>query len=198
MHYLVAYELPALFVGAMLFGEMVLVAAIVLAAEGVWSLSLVFGVFFVGTVFADVMWFVFGRTLMDRIPWARALRERYASYVAAIELHSHNSLFFYMLLFKFLHGTRIITTVYLSLHRNVSFWTFLVFDMIVTVVWLGVFMGVGVVLWRSIIGVLPWLRSPMFALVGFIALAIIAHMVTAWLTRRYVTGVSPIDGRVES
>ena len=58
--YLETYKSPAIFLGAFLFGETIILSAVFLAIENSWSLLLMFVLSFLGTLIADIVWFVAG------------------------------------------------------------------------------------------------------------------------------------------
>src|SRR3990167_6818492 len=57
---LFAYKFPALFFGGFFLGETVIIPAAFLAGQNILSLSEVFWLTFLGTVSADVLWFLVG------------------------------------------------------------------------------------------------------------------------------------------
>jgi len=182
--YLIAYQLPAVFVGAVFFGETVLLAATFLAAEGVWSVYTVFVIFVVGTIIADVAWFAFGEQVMHYARRWDAVRTRYEDYMSAFSEKSNRAQFLYLLFFKFLYGTRIITIVYLSVH-GMSLWKFVIFDTIATIILTLAVMAAGLMVWNGIVSALPILHSVQFGLVVLVVLAIAFNFLTRWLGKKY-------------
>ena len=59
---LTAYRISAVFGGAFLFGETVIISAFFLAAQLHWPVWEVFIAAFVGTIVSDSVWYIFGRS----------------------------------------------------------------------------------------------------------------------------------------
>jgi membrane protein DedA with SNARE-associated domain len=63
-----SHQLPvvAIYAGAFLFGETILIAASFMAAQGVWTLWSVFWLGLAGTLTADSLWFLLGQSILVR------------------------------------------------------------------------------------------------------------------------------------
>ena len=92
-----------------------------------------------------------------------------------------------MLLFiKFLYGTRILTILYLSMQR-LRLGTFLLFDLIGTMLWLAVIVSLGYLVGRSvgIEGVVTSVQKAEVALLLLLALFFVVRFGSKWITRRF-------------
>lgn len=177
------YSSPAIFVGAFLFGETVILAATFLAAEGLWSFWEVFVLSFFGGLIADILWFLLGRYAGGRIKRWQWVERRYHHYVAEIEQDVEHTLY-YIILFKFLYGTRIITILYTSM-RRIPFLRFLLYDAIGTALLLVVIMGIGYFIWLGFPGALSGFRIIQLTLIALLVLTVLFRFVIPWAFRRW-------------
>lgn len=139
---LIQYQLPAIFLGSVVFGETIILAAAYLAGHGWWSIYTVFWLTFLGTLSSDCVWFYFGRKLAKKSEEWELKREKYKKVLLFLERLTHRRAFLSLLFIKFLYGTRIITIMYLSVHK-LRFRTFLLFNAIGTFLWLLVMVALG-------------------------------------------------------
>lgn len=139
---LITYQFPAIFLGSVIFGETIILAAAFLAGQGMWSIYTVFWVTFLGTISSDCVWFYFGRRLSKKSDEWQEKQAKYKKLLAFLERLTHGRAFLSLLFIKFLYGTRIITIMYLSIHK-LRFRTFLLFNAIGTFFWLLVMVALG-------------------------------------------------------
>ena len=183
IYLLTVFRAPAIFAGAFLFGETVILTAAFLAAQGLWSLAEVFWLSLAGTVVSDAIWFLFGqRILLFSRKWDRH-REQGTRLLVALEGITGRRPFLSLLFIKFLYGTRILTILYLSM-RKIGFLIFVVFDTAGTVLWLAVVMAVGWLAGKSIINLVPFLNRFEFAALFLILILIVFRSVTVWLSKK--------------
>jgi membrane protein DedA with SNARE-associated domain len=142
IHYLTLYQIPALFVGAFFFGETVILAAALLAQQGWWNMSTVFVVSFIATVVSDAVWFWLGTTFFFKKKWFDKYEKKYKGIVDVLDRKVGHRPYLSLLVIKFLYGTRIITILYLAV-KDLSFWKFILFDTIGTLVWLVAMLAIG-------------------------------------------------------
>lgn len=177
------YRLVAVFLGAALFGETVIISSAFLAAKGVFSLASVFSLTFLGTIVSDSIWFYFGSNIIN---FSRK-SEKYKDYILKIEKITGNKTFLALLFIKFLYGTRILTIIYLSIKR-ISFIRFLIFNTLGTLIWLPVIIGIGWFAGKGLINLIPLFNRIEYILVTLVLLIVIVKMVTIWLTEKIVKG----------
>ncbi len=139
---LITYQFPAIFLGSVIFGETIILAAAYLAGEGWWSVYTVFWITFSGTILSDSVWFYLGGKLIKKSNEWQEKQERYKKLMAFLERVTHGRAFLSLLFIKFMYGTRIITIMYLSIHK-LRFRTFLLFNAIGTFFWLLVMVALG-------------------------------------------------------
>ncbi len=139
---LIAYQLPAMFLGSFFFGETIILAAAFLAGQGMWSVFTVFWVTFLGTIISDAVWFFAGRRMGALSDSWQKKQAAYKKLLSFLEQMTGRRAFLSLLFIKFLYGTRIISILYLSIHK-LRFRTFFVFNAMGTFLWLMVMVGVG-------------------------------------------------------
>ena len=179
------YELPAIFLGAFFFGESVILAATFLAAEGVWPLYGVFWLSLTGTLVADCMWFLLSKPLFAYLNRWGGIEAKYGHYLQKLENKDPRKQFYYLIFFKFLYGTRIITIMYTSIQK-MPFWKFIVIDTISTILWLTTMMGVGWLIWKGIVHALPTLHIIQYTLTATIVLVILVRLFTKWTSNKII------------
>lgn len=180
--FLSAYELPAIFFGAFFFGESIILAATFLSAEGLWSPFVVFGLSFLGTIIADVIWFLLGRkiiTFASRWEW---VRQRYEKYLPQVKEEERHGQLWHFLFFKFMYGTRIITIVFVSV-KNMRLRRFIFLDSIGTIVWLSAVMVVGWLTWKGAASALPVLHNLGYALIAVVFFVFLFRFIIQWASR---------------
>jgi membrane protein DedA with SNARE-associated domain len=130
-------------------GELAVLGLAFLAGQGYFPLLPVVAGSFLGMLALDAFWF-----MVPRSPWGERLKSkmrvsaRYQALEARIEAFAHRSDILVLFISKVLIGTRILVLAYLSI-RSISFWRFLLYDMVATALWavilgaLGWFAGLG-------------------------------------------------------
>lgn len=180
---LAGLEEPIVFVGSFLFGETVILSGSYLAGQGIWSVATVYLWALLGTLAADAAWFYFGpRALRLMHRWEK-VKHKHEAIINALQKHVGEKPFLAMLFIKFLYGTRILTIIYLS-SVKVKFWTFLLFDLVGTAVWLVAMVGVGWLAGKGLANVLPAVRGAEYLLTGVVVLMILFKVTTTWLEKR--------------
>ena len=140
--FLTLYQVPALFVGAFFFGEAVILAAALLAQDGLWNIWTVFGVSFVATVVSDAICYYIGSTIFFKKKWFLKYENKYKGMVELLDNKVSQRPYLSLLIIKFLYGTRIVTILYLAV-KEIGFWKFLLFDIVGTFVWLVAILSIG-------------------------------------------------------
>lgn len=140
--YLTTYQLPTIFFGAFFFGESIILSAAYLAGQQILSLQVVFWVSFLGTVISDLIWFLFGFHFVSRLENHDKHKHNYAKAIRHVDRLVGKRPFLALLFIKFAYGTRVLTIIYLSVKR-LSFWKFVFFDSLGTIIWLIVMVSIG-------------------------------------------------------
>jgi membrane protein DedA with SNARE-associated domain len=127
-----SYGYAALFLGALLEGETVLILAGLMAHLGLMKLPLVILVALLGSVLGDQFYFFLGRrkgaALLDRHP----LWRRRAEKVQRIMHRYRNGI---MLGFRFVYGMRIVTPLLLGMDRTIRVRRFILLNLIGAALW---------------------------------------------------------------
>lgn len=180
---LVRFQGPAIFLGAFFFGESVIITSAFLAAQGLWSLPVVFGLALAGTLVSDAAWYFLGRKIYHFLRHKQSHRERQEHVLALIEQFAGNNLFLFILFIKFAYGTRILTIIYLSM-RKMRFPVFIGFDSLSTLIWLPVMCAIGWLAGKSLTNLMPYLNTFEFATGLLIFVMILLKLATRWISRK--------------
>lgn len=179
---LIEYREPAIFLGAFFFGETFIITAALLATQGIWSLSDVFLLSFIGTILSDSLWFFFGSKIFHithRWEKTKAAHERFVQAITKL-VGSHP--FFLLLVIKFLYGTRILTILYLSMKR-MKFGLFFIYNSMGTIIWLSVLLSLGWFIGYST-GYVSAVKQFQYAIFALAALFIVLRLVTKWIEKK--------------
>lgn len=133
------YGLYAVFAGAMLEGETLLLVAGYAAHRGYLDLEAVVAVAWAGAVAGDQLFFALGRRYGQALIARRAtLAARVGQALRRIDRHASTIVF----AMRFLWGSRMILPIALGMTRTPR-WRFLCFDLAAALVWSTVVTGVG-------------------------------------------------------
>src|SRR3989338_7963081 len=111
--FLLQYEQLAIFAGAFIFGENVIIPAAFLSGQGLWTPFNVFWPAFLGTVVSDVFWFLLARRFTLKISewrWLRTESESRRRFIDKFQKDNFRIAFFY----KFFYGMRIVGIAWLA------------------------------------------------------------------------------------
>ena len=137
--FIIQYSYWGIFIGCLIEGEALVVIASFFAYQGSMYLPYVILIAFLGTLLSDIGWFLLGRHSNDRFlerwQWLRAISDHSITFVGK----RPRLLAF---IFRFMYGFRIIIPFSLGKTR-ISFSTFLVYNALGVLVWVGVFAGIG-------------------------------------------------------
>lgn len=184
---LVTYQFPAIFLGSVIFGETIILAASFLAGQGIWSIYTVFWVTFLGTVSSDCLWFYFGRRLSRKSEEWQEKQGKYKKLLAFLERLTRGRAFLSLLFIKFLYGTRIITIMYLSIHR-LRFRTFLLFNAIGTFLWLLVMVSIGWYASKKMGTDIPDVKKFQYGASILFAFVVLTRVGSMWIRKKVERG----------
>ena len=162
---------------------MVIITAAFLSGQGLWSLTTVFLLSLVGTLASDAIWFLFGNTIFKLTRKWQANQKKYQKLITRLDNLTRNKPFLALLFIKFLYGTRILTILYLST-KKISFWKFLFFDTLGTILWLIVMIAIGWMAGKGIANFAPFINKTEYALPAIVVLIILSKLVTIWMEKR--------------
>ncbi len=181
-HVLTAYHVPAFFVGSFVLGETVILTASFLAAQGWWSLQLVFWVSLLGTLASDSMWFFLGRFLIKTKRWEK-YRERYNHVAEYINRKTGNRPYLSLFFVKFVYGIRVLSIIYLSAHRT-SFWFFLFIDTLASMILLTVVCGIGWLVGKGYGQAIDIFHDITYAISGVVLLLVLYKLIMLWIGKK--------------
>ncbi len=182
------YGYLAVFVGALLEGETILLLAGFAAHQGYLSLPIVLGVAFVGGTLGDQIFFWLGRRwgnqLLARIPRAasgvRRMKALMARYHAPVIIG-----------IRFMYGLRIVGPIVIGTAR-VPVWRFAFFNVIGAAIWAPLIGGLGYAFGQALGALLDDMRD--IEIVALLTVAIVAAALGLWhrrRARRHVDGDVP-------
>lgn len=185
LHLLTTYHFFAIFIGAVILGETIILGAAFLAGQGVWSIYTVFVLTFLGTVLSDCVWFFLGKKMTLKSREWQEKQAKYRSLLAGLERLTRGRAFLSLLFIKFLYGTRIITIMYLAVH-SMRFRTFLLFNGIGTLLWLLVLLPIGLFAGRQIGSDIPDIKKIQYTATFLLAFLVVTRLGVLWFKKRYV------------
>ncbi len=172
-----------IFLGVGFGGEVAVISLAFLSAQNLFPLFVFFIVGFLGTISADILWFLLGKTKTA----GKIIDHRYATYTISVIMEAihkvsrgHHLLAF--IFAKFLVGTRIVVILYVS-KTNISFRHFVVNDMVAIFVWLTTLTSIGYLSGLGFTYISQILKN-IYAGIGFILLILlIIVMAQIWLKK---------------
>lgn len=174
---------PAVIVVALITvtGETVVLAAVMVALQGEWSLIEVLAWCFVGTVVSDAVWFRLAGAIDERWLQHREIGPGQQRLLTWLRERTGARPYLALLFIKFLYGSRLLMTVYLAT-RRIPLSTFLVYNAAGTAVWLAVLTGVGWLLHHGLMGIAGADRLDLLVL-AVIVLLVSLRGGSAWIAR---------------
>jgi membrane protein DedA with SNARE-associated domain len=137
------------FIAAALFGDGALIFLTAFAFTFRLPIAIVFIACYLGSMTGDVIWFLIGRRVVKFIKKSERLEAGYDAVVVLVDKLFKKSVIFGLCLVKFLYGTRVITTIYLSHHKKLKLRKFIEYNLTATLFWLilygtlGILVGMG-------------------------------------------------------
>jgi membrane protein DedA with SNARE-associated domain len=183
MEYLMQYQAVALFLGAFFFGETVIISSAFLSGQGFISPITLLSMAFLGTVVSDMIWFIVGRKILTLLHRWEKYKIQSEKVFPHLEKVFHHKLFLILLFIKFLYGTRILTILYLSMHRMKT-GTFILYNSLGTLLWLAVILPIGWLAGKSIINILPFLNKIHYVVLSLVVLVVVFRYVSQWLSNK--------------
>jgi membrane protein DedA with SNARE-associated domain len=184
MHHLqaliAAYGPVAVFVGALIEGEAVVISGGFLAHQGLMSFQAAAFAAFLGAFLSDQIAFVLGRRFADH-PFVRRQRQRETFDWALARLEDNATVF--ILSFRFLVGLWTVSSVAVGVSR-VPALRFVALNAIACAVWAVLAAGIGYVFGRAVEKLLGRFGAVEHDLAAAVALALVAGIAVHMLRRR--------------
>jgi membrane protein DedA with SNARE-associated domain len=170
------YEYVFLFFGILIGGEIVLLPAVYLAVIGFFGFTPLAAIAILATLITDNFWYAVGR----KLPLARArewafIRKRKDKIVKASEIFRRHGLNF-LLVSKFVYGTRAATHFLCGAHK-LSYFRYLVMDVLGILIWLGAILLAGLTIGSSLQALDNAVLKVSLFITVFFALVVIMHVV---------------------
>jgi len=172
-----------IFLGAGFGGELAIISLSFLAAQNIFPLASFFIIGFFGTLSADTIWFLLGKTRTA----GKIIDHRYATYtisviMEAIRKISQGNHLLAFIFAKFLVGTRIVVILYVS-KTNIAFKSFIFNDMVAILIWLTTLTSIGFLSGLGFAYISKILKS-VYAGIGFVVLILLVIvMAQIWLKK---------------
>jgi membrane protein DedA with SNARE-associated domain len=169
-----------------LWGDVSLVALIVLSVHLKIPLWIIVSAAYFGTMIGDAIWFMLGKIFLNKFK-SDKFNRGYRHVEKLMETFFWGSSFALLCIVKFLYGTRVITTLYLS-KKKISFWRFVYYNCFATILWIIFMGGIG---YLAAIG-FDWVYSTVenlqialtILVVGFILFNLGQKALNRWLDRK--------------
>ncbi|UAK23248.1 DedA family protein [Sphingomonas nostoxanthinifaciens] len=172
------YGLLAIFAGAGIEGEAVVITGGVLAHQGLLSLPGVALAAAAGSCCVDQIWFFLGRRFRDH-PWIQAMTKRPAFARALRELERRPTGFIFA--FRFIYGLRTVSPIAIGV-STVPARRFIPLNILAAALWAPLIAGLGFVFGKMLD---PWLHDLRGVVLGVMAAVIVVSAgVAAWRWRR--------------
>ena len=91
--------------------------------------------------------------------------------------------FLWLLVIKFLYGTRILTILYLS-SQKMRFGLFALFNSLGTILWLAVIMSLGVLGGKGLVNLYPQFQKIQYLIIIILVLVVLFKILTSWISKR--------------
>lgn len=171
------------FIGAAFGGELAMFTLGFLAAQGFFSIYLLFYVSFLGTMSSDILYFWLGRTkLADRLFSHEYTNTTINMITEAVRKVSKGSHFIALLLANFMIASRIILIIYVS-KTDLKFKKFLYYESIALVLWLLVLISIGFFAGRGFTYLSNILQN-IYTGIGFLLLIVLIMIfIQIWLKK---------------
>lgn len=162
------------FFAALIGGEELIVPLAFLVGTGLWDIPSLFIFSAIGTIVADVAWFLLGRHGIQKTAFFKrhsGKHEQVKKLIRKVAKHEFNLL----LLTKFIYGARIFTIIHLSLEET-HLYRFIALNSIVIVVWLTVIINIGWWAGRGSTWLTSLVEHPLALVLGVLATLVLFHL----------------------
>lgn len=187
MYLLQTYQVAAILLGTFILGETIVVAASFLAGGGLFSPLIVFVTAFIGTIAADMTWFLIGQYYIRRHESKYlALRVKYPPAFRFLDRLTHTvPLWQALIAVKFVYGTRILFILYVSVNRLSRPWQFLFYDLLGVWLWLTPLVILGYLLGRGLLTETA-MEQTKWIITSCIIFVLIIKAASLWLKQRLI------------
>jgi len=137
-----SYGYIIIFLGTIIAGETVILAAAFLASLGYFNIFIVMAVSAVGIILADSFWYYIGMKsdkVVEKCGKSCTFAEKR---IAFINKNFNNHYGKFLILSKFVYGTRVATLI-ASGHQKIPYKNFLIFNLISIIIWLAIVVVIG-------------------------------------------------------
>ncbi|MBI1834022.1 MAG: VTT domain-containing protein [Candidatus Andersenbacteria bacterium] len=179
----ILHYVSAVFIGSFFFGESVIITAAYLAAQLSWDMPRIFAAAFVGTVLADIGWFLAGGFLREKFSRLKRWQKQRQKVSTLLEKLVGQRPFIALLFVKFLYGSRTAMILYLAA-RRVSLPAFIFFDCLGTIIWLIVILPLGYLAAKGTADALPSLNVLQVAIFVLVISGVVYRFISLWITKK--------------
>lgn len=136
------YQYIALFVGAFIFGETIIIPSGFLASQGLMDVRTIFLVTLLATIISDSVWYFFGDKILHKKLREASFHHKYERVIGLVDRLAGKRPILALFPIKLIYGTRILTIIYLSA-KKIPFWMFALVDLIASIPPLVLVIGLG-------------------------------------------------------
>lgn len=166
------FGFSALVIGVFLLGETIIITALILTQQGVLTLGDVIVAAAIGTLLADLWWFIIGRYHPQNIVPERIRRSVLGPTNDTLTSLIRGRYFLALLCLRFFIGTRLMIILYLS-RQPISGIRFLLYDLFGTILYLAIFAGIGLLLGQAVAEVFPAYKLTSGIVAGILVVTLI-------------------------
>lgn len=177
------YGFLAMAVVTFFMGETVILVAILLALRGSLSLEEVFAGAILGTITADLFWFVVGRYFPQRVIPKSVSKHILGPAHSFFSVITRDKVFLPLFFLKFLIGIRLAIIFYYS-RQSISLVRFFIYDFFGTIFYIVVLTGIGVVFSKFIVNVFPVFHTLTSVFSGVVIVLLISYLASKYLASR--------------
>ncbi len=152
-------------------------------------LILIFFIFFqIGTLTLDSLIFLPSKTkAFDFVVRREFASKGYKQFVYIMNRYGHKKPLVTMLITKFVYGTRIVTMIYMA-REKLNFSRFMVYNVIITFIWMSVVTAVGLAIGVSVSAFISSVKIVELGIILFFILSFIGYFINmrikAWLLKK--------------
>lgn len=172
----------AIFVSTLFFGETAIFIALMLSQQGVLDIKDVFIFATLGTLCADIFWFLVGRFFPQRIVPKTMSRLVFAPVHSFFESITRDKIFLSIIFLKFFVGVRLAIILYLA-RLDMSFMRFLVYDTFGTLIYMVLLSLIGIGFGHIIQQTVPSYHVLVSVITAIFLIFFLSHVARHFYTR---------------
>lgn len=192
---LVSYGHLVVYFGAFFLGENGILAAFMLSFQGYLSPQTVFIYAVLGSLSADIFWYFTTTVFLKRFYEKKLVKQETSSEQKMFLFKiAEKHIFLFLTFIKFLVGMRLFFTIYILLKKHISFWKYLLINVIGTILFVSVLFPLGWLLGKGVSSALSLEKGIAGLLSVVIVIMILANLLPRLFTFIVTKYLKKIDG----